>query len=433
MSRVLDKYQELHPESARLYQRAQNLFPDGVTHDTRYSPPFPLVVTHAKAGRKWDVDGHEYVDFVMGHGALLLGHAHDAVVAAVAEQVRQGTHYGASHELEMRWAELVVKLVPSAERVRFVSSGTEATMMALRLARAFTGRTHVIKFENHFHGWSDSLLAETTPALGIPQETWATMDVLPPGDIGLVEERLRQSENVAAIIVEPTGAHMGGTPLDPAFLAELRVITTRHDVVLIFDEVVTGFRTSPGGAQARYGVTPDLTTLAKILGGGLPGGAVAGSKEIMDVIAHRSDGDSALPRVGHPGTFNGNPVSAAAGVACLELVATGEPNRLADAAAEQIKQGIIDVLRQQEIPGCAYGVASLVDVHLGLACGTNGDSHPMDRGIPGHLNQAMLNEGVDLMGGSKFIVSAAHTQKDVTDTVSAFERGVRALQEDGLL
>ena len=450
---TIEEYQAKHPKSAELHRQAQSLFPDGVTHDTRYATPFPITVTHGKGSRKWDVDGNEYIDYVMGHGALLLGHAHPDILSAVTEQVARGTHLGASHRLEQEWGRLVQRLIPSAEKVRFTSSGTEATMMALRLARAYTGKTRIIKFAEHFHGWSDSLLAGAgRGAGGIPETTWATMRVLPPNDVEAVEAALQGDDDVAGVILEPTGAHMGRLPVEPGFLHQLREATSRHNVLLIFDEVVTGFRVSVGGAQAWSGVTPDLTTLAKILGGGLPGGAVVGQSGIMDMISHREDDEWDMShRVSHPGTFNANPVSAAAGVRCLELVASGEPNARADAATARLVDGVNAILARMEIPGCCYGQASPFHLRLGRAClcGQQARGEPAEpractaphaevsAGMSGamsmNLKRAMLNAGVDLMGGRGGIVSATHTDADVDQTLAAFEEGFDALRRDGLL
>ena len=444
MPTIDEQYRKLHPGSFNLYQKAEGLFPDGVTHDIRWVTPFPIFASHGAGPHKWDVDENEYVDYVMGHGALLLGHSHLAVVTAVADQVAKGTHLGTSHELEVLWAEWVTRLIPSAEKVRFTSSGTEATMMALRLARAFTGKDRVIKFNEHFHGWHDYVLAGAgQSAAGVPASTWDSMIVLEPNDIELVEQTLTRDRDVAAIILEPTGAHMGILPVDPSFLGELRETTRRHEVVLIFDEVVTGFRTSPGGAQARYGVTPDLTSLAKILGGGLPGGAVAGKAEILDMIQHRGDAEwDATQRISHPGTFNANPLSAAAGVTSLELVATTNLNSHADAMADRLKDGLNQLLSRMEVPGCASGVASLVHITLGA-------QHECDGGIcklshqqiqttmppqqVAALKRGLLNAGVDTMRGRNCIVSAAHQERDIDLTVGAYEEALTAMIAEGLI
>ena len=444
MATINERYHQLHPTSLKLYQRAQELFPDGVTHDTRWVTPFPIYATHGMGPRKWDVDGNEYVDYVMGHGALLLGHSHPAVVEAVTNQVAKGTHLGASHEIEIRWAEAVTKLIPSAEKLRFTSSGTEATLMALRLARAYTGKSKVIKFNDHFHGWHDYVLAGAgRAAAGIPAATWSSMIVLEPNDIGLVELTLAQDQDVAGVILEPTGAHMGVSPVHPSFLRELRETTRQHGVVLIFDEVVTGFRTSPGGAQARYDVTPDLTSLAKVLGGGLPGGAVCGRADIMDMIQHRGDSQwNATQRIAHPGTFNANPLSAAAGATALELVATNNLNARADAMAQRLKDGLNQLLARMEIPGCASGVASVMHVTLGVQHECDGGicqlSHQQIRNaMPPQqvsaLKRGLLNAGVDTMGGRNCIVSATHREQEVDFTIGAYEEALTAMRTEGII
>ncbi len=443
MTTILEQYHASHRKSEELAQQARELFPDGVTHDTRYVTPFGITVTHAQGPRKWDVDGNEYIDYVMGHGSLLLGHAHPAVTAAVAEQVGRGTHLGGSHALEADWARLVVQLIPSAEKVRFTSSGTEATLLAARLARAYTERNVIIKFQEHFHGWNDYMMAGSGRGSGgIPEGTFGSMLVLPPNDISLVEKAFQENDDIAAVILEPTGAHMGTLPIYPEFLQKLREVTSRHGAVLIFDEVVTGFRISPGGAQARLGVTPDLTTLAKVLGGGLPGGAVSGRRDILDMIAHQEDPQwDDVRRVAHPGTFNANPLSAAAGIAALELVATGDPNAHADRAAARIRRELNNLMARMEIPGCSYGLASLFHLRFGEPCVSHEGGVCMrphseiQAGMTGtismNLKRAMLNTGVDLMGGRMGIVSATHTDAEIDRTLAAFEEGLDALRREG--
>ena len=444
MTTMTERFYELHPTSRKLYEeRSKGLFPDGVTHETRFLSPFPIYATRAEGPRKWDVDGNEYIDYVSGHGSLLLGHSHPAVVNAVTEQVSKGTHLGANTELEIKWGELVTKLIPSAEKVRFTSSGTEATLMAMRLARAYTGKSKIIKFFDHFHGWHDYAMAngnESGP--GIPAATWQSMIVLPEvNDIGAVEKALDANDDTAAIILEPTGAHMGVSPIHPSYLEELRELTDRRGIVLIFDEVVTGFRSSPGGAQARFGVTPDMTSLAKILGGGLPGGAVAGKSDIVDMIQRRGDpGWDASRRVSHPGTFNANPISAAAGGAALELVANTNANAHAEAMATRLKDGVNQVMARLEIPGCAYGVASLVHLTMGTPVdpeSINDMPHDKIRASMtpekiGALKVGMLNAGVDPMWKT-MVVSATHQEADIDFTVAAYEEAFTAMREEGVI
>ncbi len=451
MTTILERFEELHPTSRRLHERAARLFPDGVTHDIRYFTPFPLYVERAEGARKWDVDGNETIDFVMGHGALLLGHNHPQVKEAVARQLERGTHYGASQEMEIRWAEQVQELIPSAERVRFTSSGTEATMMAVRLARAFTGRRTLVRFEQHFHGWNDNVVGAPDRegvhphALGIPDETLSSVVVIPQNDPAVLRQTL-QDEEVAAVILEPTGASWGTAPLDPDMLPLLREVTRETGALLIFDEVVTGFRVSPGGVQAISGVRPDLTSLAKILAGGLPGGAVAGRAEVLSLIEFSTGGRSDFAeRLPHPGTFNANPLSAAAGGAALRIVATGGPHDHANGLNRSLVPRLNEIISAEGVPGCAYGHASMFHLILGAECPPPIDGFTWDwQGRPARrmphtpgeavwsLRRGMLNEGIDLMGTGG-MVSAAHSDADAERTVEALRSTIRRMKEEKAL
>ncbi len=439
---IEQRFFELHPKSAEMHESARSLFPNGVTHDARRQDPFQLYYTHAEGAAKYDVDGNRILDYFPGHGALILGHSRPEVVSAVREQMAKGTHFSGSTEMEMRWGNWVRELIPSAEKVRFHSSGTEADMMAIRMARAYTGKTKVIKFEDHFHGWSDYLVAGSEGIGGIPAETLSTMIVLPPNDIEAFERTLQNDDDIAGVILEPTGAHMGLEPILPEFLHQLREVTERYGVVLIFDEVVTGFRVSRGGAQEYFGIRPDLTTLAKILGGGLPGGAVAGKADIINMIEDRP-GDAEYnrnTRIAHNGTFNANPISAAAGVAALEIVANEPINDTANARAAQLKDGLNDVMGRMEIPGCVSGIASLLFLRLGV-------EHECDREYciltpeqtaesmraerVGQLTLSLLNHGVQ--SGNRFILTAAHTDEDIAHTIGAYERAFEEIRGQGLI
>ena len=255
--KLADAYAESLPASRALYERAKEVFPDGVTHDNRRMQPFPIYVDRAEGAYKWDVDGNRYIDYWMGHGALLYGHNPTHIRDSVSEAVLQGSHYGASHRPEVEWGEWVQRLVPCAERVRFTASGTEATHMALRLARAFTGRKRVVKFAGHFHGWHEGLEIgvrapyTNEPEAGQLEVVTNLVTVCPPDDIEAVREALA-SGDVAALILEPTGGHFGTIPMKKDFVAALREETRKVGALLVFDEVVTGFRVSPGGAQAHY-------------------------------------------------------------------------------------------------------------------------------------------------------------------------------------
>ncbi len=444
MTAILEEYIAKHPESAQRYTEAVGLFPSGVTHDNRYAQPFPLYMTHGAGPKKWDVDGNEYIDYVSGHGALLLGHSHPAIVTAVTDQISRGTHLGASTDEEIRWAKAIMALMPSIERVRFHSSGTEATLMAMRLARAYTGKDKVIKLQDHFHGWHDYAMAGSDrPAPGVPEAAWGSMVIVPPGDLATVEDVLQRDSEIAALILEPTGTHYGMLPFDvPVYLKGLRQLTEQHGVVLIFDEVVTGFRASSGGCQVRYGIEPDLTTLAKIVAGALPGGAVGGKAEIVDMISHRGDPEwDNQHRVYHPGTFNANPLSAVAGATCLEIIASQPINMQADAMAQRLKSGLNDVFGKMEIAGHAHGVASMV--HFVLAdcdCGREICTLPhadIKRAVAvpavTELKLGMPNQGVDIMGRDAFLVSATHTESEIDRTLEAFETTLEAVRAEGLI
>lgn len=446
---ILQTYRSTHPHSAALHDEARAVFPDGVTHDTRHFAPFPIAIERAEGGRKWDIDGNEYVDYVSGHGSLLLGHGRPEVLRAVQEQLERGTHLGGSHRQELEWGRWVQRLIPSAERVRFTSSGTEAVQMAVRLARAATGRDLLIKFAGNFHGWSDAVSANPAAVgadpscVGLPEAVAGCQLVLPQNDAGALARAFdAHPEEVAAVIIEPTGASMGNIPIDPAFLYELRAQTERTGAVLIFDEVVTGFRIAPGGAQAFYGLTPDLTTLAKVLAGGLPGGAVAGRADLLNQIAFDDEGAPRKGRVSHPGTFNANPLSAAAGAAALQIVATGEPHARANAAATELAEGMNAALARREMDGRVYGLGSLLNVILGATDlrpedGMTWQWRNRDRSTmpatPAPLatayRQAMMNHGVDPMG-MRLIVGAAHEPTDVAHTFTAFEQSLDDLRAE---
>ena len=444
MTTILDDYIAKHPGSAKRYIEATKLFPGGITHDSRYAQPFPLYMTHGAGPRKWDVDGNEYIDYVSGHGSLLLGHSHPAITEAVSKQILRGTHLGGSTDEEMRWARAIKALMPTVDKVRFHSSGTEATLMAMRLARAYTGKNKVIKLQDHFHGWHDYAMAGSDrPAAGVPETTWQSMVVVPSGDLGAVEDTLKRDQDIAGLILEPTGAHMGQLPFDtPNFLDGLRDLTEQHGVVLIFDEVVTGFRASPGGAQTRYDIRPDLTTMAKIVAGALPGGAVGGKAEIIDMIAHRGDPEwDSQHRLAHPGTFNANPLSAAAGAACLELIANQPINRQADAMADRLKKGLNEIFGKTEVAGHAHGIASLIHVVM-ADCDCDRDictmPHTKIKEVTASatvtaLKRGLQNRGVDIMGREGLLVSAAHTEIDIDQTLEAFQNTLETIRAEGLV
>ncbi|HEU5197159.1 MAG TPA: aspartate aminotransferase family protein [Methylomirabilota bacterium] len=433
---IHDEYRAKHPKSAALAERARTAIPGGITHDIRHLTPFPVYVDRAAGSRKWDVDGHEYVDYWMGHGALFLGHCPPAVVRAVQEQMARGTHLGASHEPEVRWAELVNQLIPSADMTRFTMSGTEATHLAMRVARAYTGRTKILKFAGHFHGWHDGAVAGVNPPYDVPMSAGvpgATMDqvvICPPNDIKAAQTVFERGD-VAAVILAPAGGQAGTTPTIPGYLHELRALATRFNVVLIFDEVITGFRYAPGGAQQYFNVTPDLTTLAKIVAGGLPGGALCGKRDIMSMIAFRGDPDwDRASRVAHAGTFNANPLSAAAAIATLELCADGTLQARASKSGDQLRAALTEALKKAGAPGTCFGEASIYHVSFEGKPGLAGFDRPRKGPLYHLLRCALLNNGVDCSANHGWI-SAVHTDEDLERTVQGYDRAFRAMVAEG--
>lgn len=434
-------YVDAFPRSRQLHEQARGIFPNGVTHDARHLEPFPVYVERALGSRKWTVEGRELIDYWSGHGAILLGHSHPAVVQAVQTQMEKATHPGACQEREIEWGQWVQRLLPSAERLRFTASGTEATMMALRLARLFTGCPRILKFAGHFHGWNDFLYPgadapHAEPVPGIPKPIADYTVIVPPNDLNRVEETLRNDPDIAGVILEPTGGHWSQVPLRGPFLHGLREITARYNRLLIFDEVITGFRVSPGGAQAHYGIRPDLTTLAKILAGGLPGGCVAGRAEILAPLEFRPGKE----KMRHPGTFNANPLSASAGIATLQLVAEGQACTRANAAARQLRQRLNALFAERNAPWIAYGEFSAFKLLPGYQgprptsddfLPYGGDLAKLDGGTNPKLvhvfRQAMLLHGVDLMGLGG-MTTAAHTETDIEQTIAAVSQTLDLLQ-----
>jgi glutamate-1-semialdehyde 2,1-aminomutase len=447
MSSILETFEAMHGGSRRLAEQAARVFPSGVTHDARAFEPFPIYVDRGEGPRKWDVDGNEYVDYIGGHGALLLGHNRLEVMDAVRAALERGTHFGSSHDLELAWGEQVIKMVPCAERVRFTSSGTEATMMALRLSRAYTGRERVIKFAEHFHGWHDLVVGhvnEDDPrphSVGVPEGFYDALTILPPGDVAALEEALTERD-VAAVIMEPTGAHWGTHPMAPEFLHDIRRLTAEHGTLMIMDEVITGFRVAPGGAQERWGVMPDLSSHAKIVAGGLPGGCVVGRDDVISFLELR-EGDpewNSKQRVSHQGTFNANPASAAAGLAALQIIEDGEACRRADAFGSDLVSALNAYFREDSVAGSVWAVSSMWHLNLGyeapIPSGTGWDLAEEPRGVAGSLLRplrwALFNHGVDLMGNGGMI-SASHGAPEVEATVTAFRAAVGDLRAEGLL
>ena len=449
-SKIVAAYREHTPKSAIRATEAHDVFPSGLVHDSRKLDPYAFYVDHAQGAHKWDIDGNDYIDYFGGHGALILGHNHPDVQRAVHAQLDRGTHFGACHELEIRWGQLVKQLVPCAERVRFTSSGTEANLMALRLARAFTGKTKLVRFVGHFHGWHDHVAFgvsshfDGTPTPGVLDGIAENVLLAPPDDIEATRRIFETHDDIAAVILEPTGASFGQVPITREFVAELRKIATAHGVILIFDEVVTGFRVSAGGAQAHYGITPDMCSLAKILAGGLPGGAIAGREDILERLDFEVADKKGFEKVGHQGTYNANPMSAAAGIAALELIAAGGVCETASAQAASLRRQINDVFESENVPWSCYGE------HSGFMIFTNPDNLPItptgfdalrenhktlksgpSSALVTKLRLGIIVNGVDFSGKPGGVVSAVHSDADIEATAGAMRAAIRMLKDEG--
>ncbi|MHB1022219.1 MAG: aspartate aminotransferase family protein [Acidobacteriaceae bacterium] len=413
-------------------QRAQQSLVGGVSSGLRRTArPFPLYFSNGAGPRITDVDGNTYVDYMLGWGPLILGHAPASVNAAVAEYLKHGYTYGAQHDLEYQVAELLQKFIPCAERVAFANSGTEIVQVALRLARACTSRSKYLKFEGHYHGWDDSTLVSYHPTaqeietsqgapvpVGLGQRAHADAIVVEWNDREAVERAFREhGSEISAIICEPLLCNSGCIPAEPGFLAFLRAITETHGALLIFDEVITGFRLSLGGAQQYYGVIPDLATFAKAVGGGMPLSVLAGKKKYMDWIASG--------KVVHAGTLNGNPVVLAAAKATLEALAAhdGAAYKNMWTLGETLKQGIYERLQKKHIPVVTTGGGPVFQILLQeKAPRTYRDTLAADRTLYTDFAVAMLDEGVALLQDGRWYVSAVHTQQEIADTLEAVDR-----------
>jgi len=433
--KIIEEYIRTHPGSQKLHEQAVKVFAaDGATHRSRILDPFRPYITYAKGSRKWDVDGNEYIDYVMSHGALILGHCHPIVVRAVQEQIAKGTHYGENHELEIEWAELIKSMMPAMERIEFFSCGQEANMMAIRLARAFTGRTKVLRFTDNFHGWG-----EEVQALGSAGIVANEVREIPMHGLKRLEEELAKKE-YAILFIEGGGAHMGGqVPWDADFVHAVPSLTQKYGTVLLIDEVVTGFRDSTGGWQATVGVTPDLTTLGKTIGGGLGVGALGGRADIMDMLKPKAPPQQFVE---HSGTWNANPLTAAAGVAACKLYIGGEVQKRANQLGSYLRERGNQTLKERNINGRLYS-RSIVHLYLGPI-----DYEPSDDTLPPtkdvdklttgtptkqRLCLHLLHRGVATMGGRFFILSAAHTEGDINQTVKALGDSLDAMIAEGTL
>jgi glutamate-1-semialdehyde 2,1-aminomutase len=425
-----------HSRSSELFARAQRVIPGGVNSPVRAFKSVgtdPLFYERAKGSRVWDADGNEYIDFVASWGPMILGHSPDVVLDAVRAQLDRGTSYGAPTELEVEMAEAVCAAVPSVEMVRMVSSGTEATMSAIRLARGYTGRHKFIKFDGNYHGHSDALLVAAGSGLitlGIPGTPGVTPGaaqdtvVLPYNDLDSVAAALAaEGDQIAAIIVEPVSGNMGVVPPAAGFLEGLRELCDKHGVVLIFDEVITGFRVALGGAQERFSVMPDLTTLGKIIGGGFPVGAFGGKREIMERLAP-------VGPVYQAGTLSGNPVAMAAGLALIgELSKPGVYDELERKGAH-LESGLRAAVQAAGIDACLTRVGAMACMFFTAEEVRDWPSaSTSDTELYARYFRGMLDRGI-VLAPSQFeatFVGMAHTDADIDAMTDAAREVLTAL------
>lgn len=410
--------------SAELYRQSSEVTPGGVSSPVRKFEPNPLFISKGEGCMVTDADGRRYIDLCMAYGPLISGHAHPEVMAAARDQLLGGTVYGAPSEPELALLKRISSAIPSAQMVRLTCSGTEATMHAIRVARAFTGRNGIVKMNGGFHGAHDAVLvkagsgsAEGTPSsAGVPQGATQYTRTVEYNDIQSMSDVLEKSDDIACVIMEPVLGNVGVVPPEKGYLEEVRRVTSENDVVLIFDEVITGFRVSEGGAQKRYGVTPDMTTMGKIIGGGFPAGAFAGKREIMELVAPQGPAYVA-------GTFAGNPVSASAGLAQIDLMARDGNYSGLERSSDRLVASIRDALEDCKVPGCVNSVGSMFSVYYGPDRVRNGtDAQKADRALFGRMFRYMLDHGVYLAPSAleDCFMSTAHDDEAVEKLEEAF-------------
>jgi len=419
--------------SRALFERAQKSIPGGVNSPVRAFKSVdasPIFFTHGRGSKLHDVDGNEFIDYVGSWGPLILGYGHPIIVSAIREEAQRATSFGAPTELEIELAEKIVQMVPSIEMVRLVNSGTEATMSAIRLARGFTGRSKIIKFTGCYHGHGDSFLIQAgsgATTLGVPNSPGVTQGTIADtlladyNSLNSVESLVQQNPGeIAAVIVEPVAGNMGVIPPADGFLEGLRTITRQNNILLIFDEVMTGFRLAAGGAQERYGVVPDLTTLGKIIGGGLPVGAYGGKKEIMEQVAPSGP-------VYQAGTLSGNPLAVRAGLETLRIIGEKGFYQKLEEKAQLLEKGIGENIRKLGAPLYTTRVGSMSCIFftsekvVDYSSATKSDTKKFAQYF-----RLMLEEGVYL-APSQFeaaFISHAHTQDDLEKTVEANYRSL---------
>lgn len=420
----------------QLFEKSQQLIPGGVNSPVRAFRSVggtPIFFKKGLGSKLWDADGKEYIDYINSWGPMILGHAHPEVIAAVQQAAANSLSFGAPTGLELEMAELINQLVPSMEQVRLVSSGTEATMSAIRVARGFTKRNKIIKFEGCYHGHADALLVKAGSGLltfgepssaGVPPEVAAHTLTLDYNNTQMLKETFASiGDEIACVILEPVVGNMNLIVPHREFLTTLRELCTQHGTVLIFDEVMTGFRVALGGAQALYGITPDMTTLGKVIGGGLPVGAFGGRKDIMSVLAP-------LGPVYQAGTLSGNPVAVTAGLTTLKLVQAPGFYEALTAKTTQLMDGMKQAAQKAGVPFSAQSVGGMFGLYFSASNPTSyADMMQADKNAFNHFFHRMLDSGIYL-GPSAFeagFVSAAHSDDDIRQTVQAAEQAFASL------
>jgi glutamate-1-semialdehyde 2,1-aminomutase len=414
--------------SERLFELARDYMPGGVSSPVRAYGPYPFFARRAQGSRIYDVDGRNYIDYCLAYGPLILGHGNEVVRTAVKEQLESGWLYGTPYEKEIALARKIIAHVPSIELVRFVNTGSEATMAGIRLARGFTGRDKIVKIEGGFHGAHDAVLVKagsgaTTLGIpdskGIPRESVRNTLQIPFNDTAALTTLLEQnSDDVAAVILEPVMGNVGPIPPEEGYLREMRKITKENEVLLILDEVITGFRLALGGAQEFYGVDADITILGKIVGGGFPIGILGSKREIMELIAPSGP-------VYQAGTFNGNPISLTAGLKTIEILEQEGVLGRINAQGEQIRTALRELLRDSGVKGFVSGVGSMFKIYFsseGRPVRNYADALGCDRDRYMDLFHAMLSSGI-FLPPSQFetnFISGAHTEEDIECTIEAY-------------
>lgn len=417
-------------KSKQMFEKAKKLLPGGVSSPVRAIKPYPFYAESAAGSRIMDVDGNEYIDYCLGYGPNILGHAHPQVKQAITEQLDKGWLYGTPTELEFTLAGKIVDLYPGIDMLRFISTGTEATMSALRVARGFTGKDKFIKVEGGFHGAHDAVLVKagsgaTTlgepDSLGIPADFTKHTLQTPFNDIeamtGLIESN---SDDLAAVIMEPVMGNIGPVLPDDGYLKEVRKVTQENDVLLIFDEVITGFRLAMGGAQEYYGVTPDMTTLGKIVGGGMPIGIFGGRRDIIEMVAPSG-------AVYQAGTFSGNPASVAAGIAVLDILEKEKVHDKLNARGDIIRSRLSELVADKGLGHTVSGVSSMFKIFFGDKPHNYQDVLKCDKAGYIEFFHRMLSSGV-FVPPSQFetnFLSFAHTDEDIEATLQAYDACLR--------